>query len=246
VSYINKMSVLFIAEITKLINLLKNYPLDVIGNTVSFIIAITAIIFGVYKFSNVDNVENLIIYPLLLALIGTPSSSLREDIEIGTFEQVFNSNYTIAEILICRSLISFITSFFPMTIILILVRIFINTNTFLSPFTILLTLLNGISIGMILVGLTMIYRKVGSLLNLVYLLSLIEFVIPSKYISSGRCIFEALIPFSSVILMGMSTNITFTTLFIAIFNTLFWSFLGYILYKSMYNYARKSGKLGRY
>ncbi|WP_054644813.1 hypothetical protein [Thermoanaerobacter thermocopriae] len=146
-SYINKMSVLFIAEITKLINLLKNYPLDVIGNTVSFIIAITAIIFGVYKFSNVDNVENLIIYPLLLALIGTPSSSLREDIEIGTFEQVFNSNYTIAEILICRSLISFITSFFPMTIILILVRIFINTNTFLSPFTILLTLLNGISIG---------------------------------------------------------------------------------------------------
>lgn len=129
-SYINKMSVLFIAEITKLINLLKNYPLDVIGNTVSFIIAITAIIFGVYKFSNVDNVENLIIYPLLLALIGTPSSSLREDIEIGTFEQVFNSNYTIAEILICRSLISFITSFFPMTIILILVRIFINTNTF--------------------------------------------------------------------------------------------------------------------
>lgn len=62
-SYINKMSVLFIAEITKLINLLKNYPLDVIGNTVSFIIAITAIIFGVYKFSNVDNVENLIIYP---------------------------------------------------------------------------------------------------------------------------------------------------------------------------------------
>ena len=33
---------------------------------------------------------------------------------------------------------------------------------------------------------------------------------------------------------------------IAIFNTLFWSFLGYILYKSMYNYARKSGKLGRY
>jgi len=241
------MYILFIAETKKSINLLKNYPLDIIGNTISFVIVIGAIIFAVYKFTGgIEDIKNLIIYPLLLGLIGTPSSSLREDVEIGTFEQVFNSNYTVAEILICRSLMSFIVSLFPMTIILILVKIFINSNTFLSPFAILLALVDGIGIGMILAGLTMIYRKIGSFLNLVYLLSLAEFVIPHKYISPGRHIFEAFVPFSNIMLTGTRTNMTLTTLSIAVFNTLFWSFLGYVLYKSMYNTARKAGKLGRY
>lgn len=246
-TYLTKMTVLFVAEFKKLIHLLKSYPLDFIGSTVSLIIAIVGIIWGFYHFLNINNTVNLIIYPLLLVLVGGPSIALREDVEIGTFEQVFNSNYTIAEIIICRTLVSFVISIFQVIIILILTRIYINANIVLSPLFVLFALINGISIGVILAGLTIIYKKVGSFINIIHLLVLIELAIPINYKSPlYKIILGVIVPFNSIVLLGQNANITFTTYLIAILNTFFWILLAYNLYKSMYNYARKTGRLGSY
>lgn len=244
------MEALFRIEIKKSIRLLKNYPLDFIGNTISFIVVIMGIILGVYNIGNNSNISGLVVFPLLLTLVGTPSNSLREDVELGVFDQVFNSNYTIAEVLICRSLVSYIMSLLPTSIILALVKIFlVDTNIHLTVFLliILLVLVNGISIGMVLVGLTMMYRKIGSLLNLIYLLVLAELIIPfSHFLPIYKIIFEIVAPFGSIVSIVQATNITFENFLVATINTFIWLFIGDILYKKMYNYSRVNARLGTY
>jgi ABC-2 type transport system permease protein len=243
------MKFLLVAEIRKSLQFLKSYPLDFIGSSFSFILVILAIIFGVYKLGYKGNVVDLVVFPMALSLSGTPSSSLREDIAIGTFEQVFNSSYDIAEVLLCRSLVTFILSL-PMTfIILLLAKMLIDSSINLFSFSliILFTLINGISVGMVLAGLVIVYRKIDSLFNLMYLALLFEFVfISTRSLSLYKVIITILIPFGSIILVGLGKNLSNMIYLAAVLNTLIWIFLSYTLYTVMYNYSRKSGKLGWY
>jgi Mn2+/Fe2+ NRAMP family transporter len=61
-----------------------------------------------------------------------------------------------------------------------------------------------------------------------------------------KVIITILIPFGSIILVGLGKNLSNMIYLAAVLNTLIWIFLSYTLYTVMYNYSRKSGKLGWY
>lgn len=97
---------LFFAECRRAIKLLKFYPLDTINNLVSFVIISTIFITGINALGDSSQIFGVVFFPIMLNLISGPSSSIRSDIEMGVFEQVYISRYSLLKIAIIRSVVT--------------------------------------------------------------------------------------------------------------------------------------------
>ena len=129
---------LFFAECRRAIKLLKFYPLDTINNLVSFVIISTIFITGINALGDSSQIFGVVFFPIMLNLISGPSSSIRSDIEMGVFEQVYISRYSLLKIAIIRSVVTGMFSITGSVLITLIIHLFFVKIQF-SIFSPLLT-----------------------------------------------------------------------------------------------------------
>lgn len=115
---------LFFAECRRAIKLLKFYPLDTINNLVSFVIISTIFITGINALGDSSQIFGVVFFPIMLNLISGPSSSIRSDIEMGVFEQVYISRYSLLKIAIIRSVVTGMFSITGSVLITLIIHLF--------------------------------------------------------------------------------------------------------------------------
>ncbi len=199
----NKNINLFRAELRRGMTLLKAYPLDTINNLISFTVVSVLIIIGINKIGEPQQIFSVFLFPIIMTLISGPSSSIRSDIEIGVFEQVYTSKYTILSVGVIRSIINAIFSSANSILIFVIVQLFFHNTKWKIVellFVLVITVLTSISLGVFLAGLTIKFRKTETLLNLINIMALIELIVPFSAMSSNIIyIVSAILPFSGII-----------------------------------------------
>ena len=183
---------LFFAECRRAIKLLKFYPLDTINNLVSFVIISTIFITGINALGDSSQIFGVVFFPIMLNLISGPSSSIRSDIEMGVFEQVYISRSSLLKIAIIRSVVTGMFSITGSVLITLIIHLFFVKIQFSIFHMIILLLLFGIQslvIGIILAGITLRFRKTETLINSLNLLVMVLMVLPLLTISEKACIF---------------------------------------------------------
>lgn len=247
---------LFFAEFARAVKLLKIYPIDTINNIISFIILSIVFMIGIFAFGDSSQVFGVIFFPVMLNLISGPSASIRNDIELGVFEQVYISSYSLKKISVIRTIVSGLTSLLGSVLIALIIHFFFSkiTISFLNiVFILMLFCFQSILIGIILSAITIRFRKAETLLNIFNILIMIELVLPlNNTLSVVGNVPMLLIPFYGVVvlyqqmLMGCEYNVICFTVFYIMVNTV----LMLVIAKKSYNVcmksAKMSGSLGQY
>lgn len=247
---------LFKAELRRGITLLKAYPLDTINNLISFTIVSVLLIVGINKIGEPERIFSLFLFPIIMTLVSGPSSSIRLDIEIGVFEQVYTSKYSILSIGMIRSIINTLFSSANSIVIFFVVQLFFYKIKFGALNLLVIfgaTTLCSIALGVLLAGLTIRFRKTETLLNLINILVLIELVIPFSTMNANMIyILSALLPFSGIIIWIQNIyneipNVNEMALLgILIINLFVISFISKCVFNNCMRCAKIKGDLGNY
>lgn len=242
------------AELDKQLSMLYNYPLELIGNTITFVLVIILVLFGIDKFGSKSQMFGLIYMPFIMTLIGTPTETIRSDIQIGVFEQVYNSNYFLHNIMIIRSLVNIIFILPVSIIILLTITLIYNVTISISTVALgfVLALISSLSLGMIFGALTMVYKKLDSIMNLVNIIIMFTVALPVfSFHEIIQKIFILLVPLGGVIGLvqsSLSSNLSdnVSILALAICNMIIWFIISRFFYNHFYIISREKGTLGHY
>lgn len=255
-SILNKYFRLFKIEIYKNFKESMAYPLEFILNTLIFLTVFTAIMFGINKIGDKSQILSFSLVPIITTVVIIGAQGIRTDIQIGVFEQIYNSYYSLPELIITRTLVSVLFTlpiWFVMIFIANIIFCSANLNILFLIIDLLLVIITGISLSMILVGLLLMFKKLDSIFNILNILLIIEVGLPFLTLTDiTQKIIYIVVPFSGAIACIQSiTNksIDFNSnniLLISILNTIIYSVLSVILYKYFYNKTKKKGALGAY
>ena len=109
-----------------------------------------------------------LLWPLVLAGFGTASGELKEDIKVGTIEQVYLSAPSVLRLLHLRSLVSFLETLAFTAPMLLIGGYYLGWAT-LGRWMVVQVVPLWVSLyglGLIMAGLLLVYRRLGSLTNL--------------------------------------------------------------------------------
>lgn len=240
-------------ELKKLYQMTISYPLNIIISIMSFVAISVVLLFGMSSIFN-DSFQfySLLFSPVVIGCVSSMSNSYKFDTMIGAVEQIANSRFGLHKVLFARYCIDFMVSILPSIALMIITRFF-----FSFPFNLVLTLITFVVLfvecyflGIILLGLVLVYRKVDSIFSIVnFLLSasmlavllvgvnnipLISYFIPFSNIA----VFPA-IPFSQ-------ENVSALSVVMLILNIIASSFVAFIVYKKLYKKSLKLGTIGQY
>lgn len=247
---------LFFAECRRAIKLLKFYPLDTINNLVSFVIISTIFITGINALGDSSQIFGVVFFPIMLNLISGPSSSIRSDIEMGVFEQVYISRYSLLKIAIIRSVVTGMFSITGSVLITLIIHLFFVKIQFSIFHMIILLLLFGIQslvIGIILAGITLRFRKTETLINSLNLLVMVLMVLPLLTISEKSMYLpSAIFPLWGIVtyyqqlmervdMVSVLKNLGFT-----VAHTIVFAVIANVIYQKLLLTAKMKGYLGQY
>lgn len=247
---------LFLAEWRRSVTLLRTYPLDTVNNIISFMIMSVVFMVGINAVGDSSQVFGVIFFPIMLNLIGGPSASIRGDIELGVFEQVYISRYSLLKIALIRTIISGLTSLAGSLLIALVMHFFFLKIT-LSAVGILLVFalfcVQSTAVGVAMAALMLRFRKVDTLLNFVNVLIMIELVLPLSSIGSvwGYALMTAT-PFYGVVVLyqqllgGGTLSAVAPTLAITAIHTVLLVLVAWRLYATGMIAAKRKGTLGQY
>ncbi|MDR3596031.1 hypothetical protein [Clostridium sp.] len=232
------------------------YPLEFILNTLIFITVFTAIMFGINKIGDKSQILSFSLVPIITTVVIVGAQSIRTDIQIGVFEQIYNSCYSIPELIIIRTLVSILFTL-PIWFVMIFIAnsIFcsVNLSVLFLITNLVLVIVTGISLSMILVGLLLRFKKLDSIFNILNILLIIEVGLPFLALTEvTQKIIYMIVPFSGTIacmqsFLNKAATFNFNNiLLISILNTLIYAILSIILYRYFYNETKKNGTLGVY
>lgn len=156
--------------------MLKRYPLQTLANLLSLTVVSVVAWLGLHAafFDNqgFEAVSGVLLWPLVLAGLGLASTSLEQDMVLGTIEQLYTASSNVLTIIHCRafSYLVFTTLFS--------IPLWIMGVYYLGAIPLFIWLLQtGVplmltiyGIGLIVGGLTLIFRRTGQLVNLLALL----------------------------------------------------------------------------
>jgi ABC-type polysaccharide/polyol phosphate export permease len=247
---------LFSAEWRRSLKLMKTYPIDTVNNIISFMIMSVVFMVGVNAVGDSTQVFGVMFFPVMLNLIGGPSASIRGDIELGVFEQVYISRYTLIKTAIMRTVVSGVTSLIGSVLIAVVMHIFfLKLNiSFLSVLLLFaLFSVQSLTVGVLMAAVTLRFRKVDTLLNFFNILIMIELVLPLHKIMSvmGHLPVVA-VPFYGVVvlyqqILEVSTAAEMLPIVICTaLNTFVLVLLARLVYKKSMLAAKKMGVLGQY
>ncbi|MNZ46384.1 ABC-2 type transporter [compost metagenome] len=240
-------------ELWRNIATIRHYPFALIINIVQ-ILAVSALVVWLlvnlgYSVSSVGTV----LWPLIMLGLSSPSSSLSSDIEIGTFEQIYTSGQPILKLLVTRVLAE-VTVTIPGNLLVLLVIIWLFPGQLnLLPLFIVTAIAGGAAfgLGLIFAGLTLRYRSIGGLINLLMFVAMIVSVVDLTAVNKITAfVIGGIIPLvGPIVLLQLNVlgeSIHIIHWLVAIFNLIFYCFIGIVLFKTFYVKARLKGMLGRY
>lgn len=244
------------AEWRRAVKLLKTYPIDTINNIVSFLIMSVVFMVGIGAVGDSSQIFGVIFFPVMLNLIGGPSASIRSDIELGVFEQVYISRYSLLKTAIARTLTSGLTSLVGSVLIALIIHFFFLEIRIPAAGILALFGLFGVqsvAVGVVMAAITLRWRKVETLLNFINILIMIELVLPlsSLAASLGTALMTA-VPFCGVVVLyqqlleGCAVSGLLRTLVCTLLNTALLIAAANITYKKSMLAAKRSGTLGQY
>lgn len=247
---------LFFAECRRAVKLLKFYPLDTINNLVSFVIISTIFIVGINAIGDSSQIFGVVFFPIMLNLISGPSSSIRGDIEMGVFEQVYISRYSLLKIAIIRSIVTGMFSITGSALIALIIHLFFVKIQFSIGHIIILLLLFGIQslvIGIILAGITLRFRKTETLINSLNLLVMILMVLPlltisekSMYLPSVICPLWGIVTYYQQLMERADMVSVLKNLGFTVAHTIVFAVIANIIYQKLLLTAKIKGYLGQY
>lgn len=251
-----KDCVLFRAELTRALKLLKLYPIDTINNIVSFLVMSVVFMIGINAVGDSSQVFGVIFFPIMLNLISGPSASIRNDIELGVFEQVYISRYSLIKIAIIRTIVSGLTSIIG-SILIALVMHFFFLRISISFWQIILLFsifsFQSISMGVIMAAITLRFRKVETLMNFINILIMIELVLPlNNSLSIVGYLPMLFVPFWGVVslyqqlLVNTTSDLLIFTIICTIINSMLTFAVAKYSYKKCLIASKRNGNLGQY
>lgn len=167
-----KTSVVLQAELRRAWIRRRRYLVSTIANLITFGIVSIVGWLGVraffYKGAGDNAASATLLWPLVLAGFGIAANQLEEDIEVGTIEQLYLSTPSVLRLLHIRSFIAFLDTFAFSTPLLLVGGFSLGWDT-LGRWLLVQVLplwLGLYGLGLILAGLLLRYRKLGSLTNL--------------------------------------------------------------------------------
>ncbi len=253
----------------KIINLIKSEALKYTAelrrylfNTISSLLVIY-IIFLVYFFGikfmtgpalSTGKLDLLIIGYIMwmLAIIGFESTgyTVYDEMQRGTFEQMYMTSLGIETVFIIRIIFETIFSFVFSSIILIL-TMFTTGRYFVFPvFNVIIVLMLALpsmwGLGFIFAGLSLIFKKIASFLNLMQFIIITLVVVDAYPIN-----FFSFLPFSAgaiTVQKIINDHSSFSVLwyiFISLIS-IFYMILGILVFRLLLKKARKLNLLGQY
>lgn len=232
------------------------YPLEFVLNTLIFIAVFTAIMFGINKIGDKSQILSFSLVPIITTVVIIGAQGIRTDIQIGVFEQIYNSYYSLPELVITRTLVSIVFTlpiWFVMLFIANSIFCSVNLSILFLIVNLLLVIVTGISLSMILIGLLLRFKKLDSIFNILNILLIIEVGLPFLTLTEiTQKIIYVIVPFSGIIACIQSISSTAATfnsnniLLVSILNTVIYVVLSMILYRYFYNETKKKGALGVY
>jgi len=160
-------------ELKRQFCLLRRYPVQAASNAAGLFIISTVAWFGLRAafFANQDYraVSSVLLWPIVMAALGLVSASLQEDMALGTIEQLYIASPSVLPIMHCRALVYLFFST-AMTFPLWLLGMYYLGGEYLMRwlvYSIGPLLLTVYGLGLIVGGLTLVYRRTGELVNLV-------------------------------------------------------------------------------
>ena len=240
---------LTVNEIQRNFYILKNYKYALVSNIISNFIFLGILLFIISRIFDLSQAFMIILWPLMLALIGSGADNIKGDMQFGTLEIIVVKNLkSIKRLLIARILAEGIWTL-PILLIIATAFLIISNNYYLlliQVLTIIIPLIiSGLGIGLIVSGLTFYYKDIGSTINILSLLLMATTILPwQDWLNSAVYITSLLIPFMSMNIYVQSNEIIF--LFLALVNSILLGVLGVILFDYYFKLTRMRKGFVRY
>lgn len=172
------------------------------------------------------------------------ASSLQVDMNLGTIEQIYVSTPSVLSLLSVRAAIMGLFNVFYSLPILVIGAHFLGVRVFLEWFVLISIpmFLSLYGLGLILAGLTLRYRRIGALTNILYVVILAIPVINVPHDEIGGLI-RLLLPIIDLSNLSISN---LSDLFIRLPTSFFYLWLGIKGFRSLEKQAKKHGVIGHY
>lgn len=240
-------------EIKKLVQMTVSYPLNIAISVITFVGISIAVLFGISSiFHDSLNFYSLLFSPLVFGCISSMSNSYKFDTMIGAVEQVANSRFGLHKVLFARYCIDCVISIVPTAALMLITSLIFDYS--LSILWLLLTFVVMFAecyfLGIILLGLVLVFRKVDSvftIINLVITSSMLAAMVKGvDHLSPLLYI----IPFSNIAIMPAfpfsSDRISASSVIMLILNIILSSIMAYFIYHKLYRKSLKLGTIGQY
>lgn len=165
------------------LSLLLRYKVDFVGRIITSYLLFALVFFGgqtaarrLGQTANLGSgLTGFVVGWFLLAMVQAAYASLSKAItresRRGTLEQLYISPYGFGRVMLTRVVIQILLSVLAGAMILALMLLTTNQTVDVDVITVvpivLFTLLSVVGVGLLLAGLTLVYKKVGSLINIV-------------------------------------------------------------------------------
>lgn len=242
-----KSKTILLAELRRSWIQRKRYLVSTITSLISFGIVSFAAWIGLraafFKEGSIYDASAALLWPIVLGSFGSAAGALQEDIELGTIEQLYLSASSVLHLLHIRSLVSFLDSLAFNIPFLVISGFFIGWNSlgrwFLSQIIPVWIGLYGL--GLIIAGLTLRFRQLGTLTNLLSLAIMAMAVMEFPQEGVWRWLAYGF-P-----MVGISASPTWPDgWYLRYFSAGIYLLIGILLFRSLEAKAKKLGLIGKY
>jgi len=241
------------------------YPLEATGKLVMLYLLFRAITWGgnllgpamgieAFRTGQVERLVGFVFFFLVATVVQGGAHLVKEESELGVFEQVCLSPVGLAYIILCRGASGVAANVVPMTLLFAFavwsLSVTIQQVSLSVPLTIVLGTIGMQGIGFMLSGIALILKRIQITINLLTLFLLTISVLPQSQLEGNLQILASLFPFTQAIkllsysLLGQEvTRAQLTTLGVS---SMVLFGIGYLTLGWMERIALDKGLIGQY
>lgn len=235
-------------EVRRNFYLIKTYKFAFVSNLIGNVIFIAIFLSIITTVFDLHQAFMMILWPIMIAVINSGSSSIQKDMQVGTLEQIISKTDNYQNLLLARIFSDGIIAL-PIVVVIGIFYIVFSADSARITIDILKLFgplwVSGIGIGLFVCGLTLYHKNIGSTVNVLTLILLLCSILPwdtwgevLKYAGSLS------IPFLSMNIYAQSQENIF--LLIAILNAVVVYVIGQYFFKSYYHLSKKKTGFIRY
>jgi ABC-2 type transport system permease protein len=254
-----------LAELRRAFLLEWRYPLEGLGKVIFLYLLFRAVTWGgslvgpalnieAFRTGQTERLAGYTLFFLLITTVQNGANLIRQESELGVFEQVYLSPIGLASVIIIRGLSTIIANLLPMALFFILGMLTLTVDINQFPPTIFLILLLGAlgmqGIGLILSGIALIFKRSQSLIALLTMFLLLLSIVPTSEVTGISGVLASWFPFTQSIsltaleLRGVPIEIEQYIILATSSSILF--IIGWIIFRSLERLVLDRGFMGQH